>query len=486
MTTLFENRMRLTLRLALRGLLAAAAFALVAWGPDLLAAGPLGATSDLGLAALLGKGSALALAVAFAGGVATSLTPCVYPLIPITVSIFGARRAASRRQAMALSGLYVLGIAAMYSGLGLAAALTGRAFGAVMQNPWALGFVALVLAAMAASMFGLFELRLPGALQQRLERVGGAGHAGAFGMGLVSGIIAAPCTGPVLAAALAFVAAKGSPLFGVSIMFTYALGMGLLFFLIGAFSVALPKSGPWMDTVKSVFGVALLAAALVFVLSAVPGARPLFSAAAHASLVAGGVAALGVLLGALHGGFHGPALPRVAKALGVVLLVGGIAYGVGAAGARDRARSADLAWFHGYDEALAAARAQGRPVIIDFWADWCTACKELDRVAWADPGVREEAARFVLLKLDGTNDSPAFNAQVERFGVSGMPTVIFLDGRGREVPDRVMGAIPAAEMLDHLRGVDRACPAAAGGAVATAPAQAGADAPAAMACMARW
>jgi len=153
------------MRVILRFLLAASSFALVAWFPDILAGGPVGATSDLGLGTLIGQGSLLAFGVAFAGGVATSLTPCVYPLIPITVSIFGARKAASRGEAMALSGLYVLGIAAMYSALGAGAALTGKAFGSVMQNPWVIGFVALVLAALAASMFGLFELRLPSSWQ---------------------------------------------------------------------------------------------------------------------------------------------------------------------------------------------------------------------------------------------------------------------------------------------------------------------------------
>src|SRR5574338_1171448 len=253
----------LTMRLAIRVLLAALVFAAVAWLPDLIGLGPAGASTDLRLGDLLAEGSLLAFGVAFAGGIATSLTPCVYPLIPITVSVFGARKAGSRREAVAVSALYVLGIAAMYSALGVGAALTGKAFGSVMQNPWVIGFVALVLAAMAASMFGAFELRLPASWQGRLNTVGGSGRAGALAMGLVSGIIAAPCTGPVLTAALAFVAAKGSVAFGFAIMFAYALGMGLLFFLIGAFSISLPKSGPWMDAVKSVFGVALLAAALV-------------------------------------------------------------------------------------------------------------------------------------------------------------------------------------------------------------------------------
>src|SRR5512139_1293575 len=180
------------MRLTTRILLAAVTFAGVLWLPDLAGLGPTGAQSDLRLGSLLAEGSIVAFAVAFAGGVATSLTPCVYPLIPITVSIFGARKAGTRREAILLSALYVLGIAAMYSGLGVGAALTGKAFGSVMQSPWVVGFVALVLATFAASMFGAFEIRLPSSWQARLSTVGGAGRAGAFAMGLVSGIIAAP------------------------------------------------------------------------------------------------------------------------------------------------------------------------------------------------------------------------------------------------------------------------------------------------------
>jgi thiol:disulfide interchange protein DsbD len=445
------------MRIPIRILIAVAVFAAVAWLPGLASVGPMGASSDLRLGALLAEGSAIAFAVAFAGGVATSLTPCVYPLIPITVSIFGARKA-SRREAMVLSGLYVVGIAVMYSALGVGAALTGRAFGSVMQSPWVIGFVALVLAAMAASMFGAFELRLPSAWQARLGTVGGAGRTGALAMGLVSGIIAAPCTGPVLAAALAFVAAKGSVAFGFSVMFVYALGMGLLFFLIGAFSISLPKSGPWMDTVKSVFGVALLAAAGVFLKDALPEARDLFSAARPAALAAAGAAAAGVLLGALHGGFGQPVARRLAKGIGVVLLVGGIVYAAGAAGARERARSAEgFTWLGDEAQALAVAKREGRPVILDFWADWCTACKELDRIAWADPRVRAEASRFVAVKLDGTAGSDAFVAASAKYGIVGMPAVVFIDQRGREIPERVTAAIGPGEMVERLRAVDGAC-----------------------------
>jgi thioredoxin:protein disulfide reductase len=475
--------------MASRIVIAALTFLGVAYLPDLVSLGPAGASTDLRLGALLAEGSLVAFAVAFAGGVATSLTPCVYPLIPITVSIFGARNAGSRREAMALSALYVLGIAAMYTALGVGAALTGKAFGSVMQNPWVIGFVALVLVAMAASMFGAFELRLPSAWQTRLSSVGGAGRAGAFAMGLVSGIIAAPCTGPVLAAALTFVAAQGSVAFGGGIMFVYALGLGLLFFLIGAFSISLPKSGPWMDTVKSVFGVALLAAAGVFLKDAFPAVKPLFSAAREAAFVAAAAAALGVLLGALHGSFGAPGLRRVAKTAGVVLLVGAIVYAAGASSARDRIRSAEFAWLSDEAEALALAKAEGRPVIIDFWAEWCTACKELDKIAFADPRVREEAGRFVAVKLDGTDGSDAFQALTEKYGVVGMPTVVFIDAEGRETPERVTAAIGPEKMVDVLRRVDRACdrdaaaePARA--ASLTAPAAAAVPAPAT--CVRRW
>jgi thioredoxin:protein disulfide reductase len=475
------------MRVSIRILLAALVFLGVAYLPELMASGPTGASSDLRLGALLAEGSVLAFAVAFAGGIATSLTPCVYPLIPITVSIFGARKAGSRREAMTLSGLYVLGIAVTYSTLGVGAALTGRAFGSVMQNPWVIGFVALVLAVMAASMFGAFEVRLPSSWQGRLNTVGGAGRAGALAMGLVSGVVAAPCTGPVLAAALTFVAAKGSVAFGFGIMFVYALGMGLLFFLIGAFSISLPKSGPWMDTVKSVFGVALLAAAGVFLKDARPAVKPLFSAAREAAFVAAALAAAGVLLGALHGSFGAAGPARLAKALGVVLLVGGVVYAAGAAGARERRRAAEgFAWFHDEAEALALAKQSGRPVIVDFWAEWCTACKELDKLAWADPRVREEASRFVALKLDGTDGSDRFQALSEKYRIVGMPTVLFIDPRGREVPERVTAAIPPEKMVESLRSVDGACDkpeAERPRADPLAPAMPGA---AVVACVARW
>ena len=456
------------MRTTTRILLALATFGLVLALPRISATGANGPLTDLGLGRQLADGSVLAFALAFGGGVLTSLTPCVYPLIPITVSIFGAKQSGSRAHAMALSGLYVLGIATTYSTLGASAALTGNAFGAAMQSPWVLAVVALFFVAMAASMLGAFELRVPASWQARLSAVGGAGHAGAFAMGLVAGLVAAPCTGPVLAAALAFVATKASVGYGVAIMFAYALGIGLLFFVIGAFSVSLPKSGPWMDTVKSVFGVALLAMAALYAKDIFPSVRSIFSPARAAELAGAAAAAAGMLVGALEGSFEAPRRHRIAKGAGVALVVLGSVYALGSAGARVTAASRGgeaISWLVNREaEGLAQARAQGRPVLIDFWGDWCAACKELDRTAWSDPRVQAEAHRFVTIKIDNSADQmsdPKVSATVdhvfEKYAILGQPTVLFIDTKGHEVPARVTAAVSADEMLRRMRGVDKAC-----------------------------
>jgi thiol:disulfide interchange protein DsbD len=173
-----------------------------------------------------------------------------------------------------------------------------------------------------------------------------------------------------------------------------------------------------------------------------------------AASIAGLVAGAGVLLGALHRSFHGGPPERAWKALGLTLLVGGVVYGAGASGARERAvAAASFTWLHAEPEAVALARAEGRPVIIDFWAEWCVACKELDKLAWADPRVRQAAARFVKVKVDGTEDRPEIQAIQERYRVQGMPTVVFIDSAGVQEADRIIGAVDAEEMLRRLRAV---------------------------------
>ncbi|MBW2225253.1 MAG: sulfite exporter TauE/SafE family protein [Deltaproteobacteria bacterium] len=193
-----------------------------------------------------------ALGLIFVAGLATSLTPCVYPMIAITVSVFGARKAESRARAALLSTSFVLGIAALFTPLGVVSALTGSAFGSALASPWVVGTLSALFAAMAFSMFGLFDLALPFALQNRLAQAGGFGLRGAFILGFVNGLIAAPCTGPVLAVLLTWVATTGNVAFGALALFIYAIGIGVLFWFVGTFAVTLPKSGRWVEWSKVV------------------------------------------------------------------------------------------------------------------------------------------------------------------------------------------------------------------------------------------
>jgi thiol:disulfide interchange protein DsbD len=377
---------------------------------------------------LLAHGYFIAFVTMFVGGFLTSLTPCVYPLIPITVSLFGARgEDVPRSRAMTLAACYVAGIGVMYASLGVGFALAGKAFGTFMANPWVIVPIAVIFVAMAASMFGAFELNLPPSLATRLSSVGGKGFGGAFAMGLVGGIIAAPCTGPTLVSALTFVATTRSVAIGGSLLFTYALGMGVLFFAIAAFAVALPKSGAWMEAVKSIFGVIMLVAALYFLRNVVPWLMhyghptPRFLAANAA------IAVFGIGLGAIHLSFHGNAGTIVRKTLAVAMLVAGL-FGVIAWMLTPK----PLAWIYGEKAGMAAARAAHKPALLDFYADWCIPCKEMD-VKTFDK-VADELQRFQLVKVDCTNDDdPVVVETVKRYDAQTRPTVIVIDSDGKIV-----------------------------------------------------
>lgn len=389
----------------------------------------------------LARGWVWWLVALFLGGLALNLTPCVFPMLGITVSIFGARKTETTPRAMANAVVYVLGIMVTYTVLGVAAALTGGLFGSALQNPLVNVGLGLLLVALSLSMFGFYELQAPTWL---LDRAGGANtgsFAGLFVSGLAVGIIAAPCVGPFVIGVLALIAQRGSVLFGVQAMAMLSFGLGFPYLVLATFSNLLgtmPRAGEWMDWVKKFFGVLLATIGLWYATIGV---------AAH---VAPYLVPAGLLLGGLYLGFmekSGNAV-KPFRFFKHVLGVAGAAAGVWIVLQMTVAQSRALT-FRPYDEAaVRASIAAGHGVMIDFAADWCVPCHELEGQVFPAAEVRAAARAFDCYKVDLTHgDTPVS----KRYAVTGVPTVVFLGAGGAEArADRVEGFVPAAEFARRL------------------------------------
>lgn len=431
------------------------------------------------IAATLASGSLWAtLGLFFGFGLLLALTPCVFPMIPILSGIIaGHGPGISTRKAFWMSLTYVLAMSLTYALAGLLAGLGGANLQAAFQDPWILSFFALVFVALALSMFGFYDLQLPSGLQTRIaafsQRQQGGHLIGVAIMGALSALIVGPCVAPPLAGALIFISQTGDALLGFAALFALGLGMGAPLLAIGTSAgKLLPRAGVWMEAVKAVFGVALLGVAILLLERILPPAVSLL-------LWGGLLICSAIYLGAItHLPPDASGWRKLWQGLGLVMLVYGALMLVGAAaggkdtlqplrglnlglgtggpaGAPQGVQFKAIKGPAGLERELAAARTVNHPVLLDFYADWCVSCKEMERYTFSDPAVAAEMARFVLLKADVTANDEEDQALMQgRFGIPGPPAMLFFDGQGQERRDRrIVGFMPSAEFAAHLRGL---------------------------------
>jgi thiol:disulfide interchange protein DsbD len=422
--------------------------------------------SDLDIARLFEGSLVLVLAGFFAFGLLLTFTPCVLPMIPILSGIIaGEGKSLDKLRALSLSLAYVLGMALAYAAAGIAAAFSGSLIAAALQNAWVLTAFALVFVALALSMFGFYDLQLPGFLHQRLHaahhRLRGGRIASVAAMGLFSAVIVSPCVAAPLAGALLYISQTGDVVLGGGALFAMALGMGVPLVAVGVTEGALlPRAGAWMTGVRRFFGVLLLAVAIWVVSPVLPSAAVML---AWAALFIGSAMYLRAI----------DALPlnaspwwRLWKAVGVAALVVGVALLVGAlSGSRDPLRplaaltqgqapaSKPVAWQRvaSLDELQEKLKKPGKPVMLDFYADWCVSCKEMEAFTFSDPKVRAQLDGMLLLQADVTAHNEQDRALLKRFSLFGPPGIIFFDAEGREIKGlRVIGFQSAERFLKTL------------------------------------
>ncbi len=393
--------------------------------------------------------SSIGFAGAYVAGFLSSLTPCVYPLIPITLAIFGAAGNLSRFRAFLLSATYVLGICVTYTALGMLSARFGVLFGAAFANPYVSVALACFMFIFALQSLEVFELPFISNIQTKASGVSGKGAFSAFIMGALSGLVAAPCVGPVLVGILSIAAKSQSPAYGAALLFCYSLGLGTIFLFLGTFSGAakkLPRSGNWMHAVKFIIAVGVIMVGLFMLQSVIsyaelPVIRDLPAAAFWGS------AAIGILLAVLSYRkdlMLGKIIAAVLVALSLFLVL--------VPQVRAAATPSEHVWIESETEALNAARTENKIVMVDLFADWCAACKELDAITFRDEDVKKELAKIRLARLDMTNqDEEALRLQ-EKYSVIGLPCILFLQPSGEEIPNsRITGFLPPKEFILHLK-----------------------------------
>ncbi len=388
------------------------------------------------------NGMFVALLIIFVLGIGLNLTPCVYPLIPITISYFGAQVSNSKGGKILMALFYVLGMSVTYSVLGLVAALTGGVFGSLLQSPLVIGLLVLIFLALALSMFGLYEIKIP----QSLANFSGKNRQGYFGtflMGLTVGFIAAPCIGPLVLSLLVYVGQMGSAFLGFIMFFVLSLGLGLPYIFLALFSSSitkLPRSGEWMEGVKIIFGLMMIGLALYT-------AQPLMSVELYEIifplfLVLGGAFLILVDRKAVNAATY----TRIKYIIAIAAIIWGsmnLHFGE-----EQVTASGKYEWQMIQTQALidaSIAKSSDKPTIIDFYADWCAQCKELDKYTYVDPKIIELSKKFNNIKVDLTKGDKEIES---KFKIQGLPVVAFIDKNGKEMEDlRVTGFLKPDEFI---------------------------------------
>lgn len=382
----------------------------------------------------LSKNFYLTFLLVFLAGILTSFTPCIFPMIPITLSILGNdAHQKSRTQNILRSVFYVLGIAVTYSSLGVLAALTGAIFGQALANKWVVATMVGLFFLMALSMWGAFELQVPAFIRNRFGTGKSHGYVGAFFMGMVAGIVASPCVGPVLVSILSFVSTTQSALLGFTLLFTYALGLGLIFIAIGFSSQILkklPRSGPWMEFTKFTLGLMMILVALYYLKFVIP---------MEYWLIVLGLTFLGISI--WQGAFNFQKKHPYRQGLFLLVFVASLTLTLASIFKREyispifNNQTEDVTeraikWIPYSEAIMAQAKAENQPVILDFFAEWCAACHELEEKTYTNPEFVELSKQFKLVKIDATEDTPAVQEILEKYKIKGLPTVIFINKQG--------------------------------------------------------
>ncbi len=415
-----------------------------AYDPTMSSAGVAGSQNEIA-SMFETHGGLWAFVAIFFIGLALNLTPCVYPMLSVTVSIFGAQQDTRTSIVFTKAVTYVLGIATMYSVLGVMAALSGGLFGAWLQSPIVLAVIGILFFLLALSMFGLYELQIPYWLSSKLGSGNSSGFIGTYLSGLVVGIFAAPCIGPPIIALLAFVGTQGDPVFGFWSFFILSLGLGFPYLILGTFTgliQKMPKSGMWMVWVKKVFGVILVGLALFYV-----GLAFYPSYVLHLLIIT-------LLIGGIYLGFiektgnDKKLFQRVKWVTGSVALV--IAFLL-----FQNLQKPGIEWEMFTQEKYQEALENNELIVLDFYADWCIPCLELERNTFTDPRVIDATLEMTRLKVDLTHfDSPESEELRQEFNIAGVPTIVFLNRDGEEVMDaRVVGFMNADRFLERISKV---------------------------------